>query len=118
MPIGPYKKGLPTMSRKKKFDLTGLVHQGYLKDGQKLVFVSDPAKACTVMKQPNGEFKVYVGPQGKGEVMTVHAFAQKCLGTEPPDHAAKWLRTEGKPGQAPATLFELWHAEDDIPMAA
>ena len=93
------------MSKKKnKFDLTQLVHHDLVKDGQTLFYVSDPSKTCKVMKQPNGEYKVKVGP----EVMTVHAFAQKCLGQEPPDHASKWLRTEhGK------MLFDLWHAEDE-----
>lgn len=97
------------MSKKKnKFDLTHLVHQGDLKDGQKLVFVSDPSKTCTISKQPNGEYKVLVGK----ETMTVHAFAQKCLGQEPPDHASRWLRTE-----AGNTLYELWHADDYVEAA-
>lgn len=92
------------MSKKKnKFDLTHLVHEGSLKDGQTLFFVSDPAKTCKISKQPNGEFKVAVG----GEILTVHSFAQKCLGTDPPDHASKWFRTET--GQ---TLYDLWHAGD------
>lgn len=92
------------MSKKKnKFDLTWLVHQDYLKDGQILHFVSDPTKTCKVMKQPNGEYKVFDGK----EVITVHALAQRLLGQEPPDHASKWFRTEkGK------TLYELWHEED------
>ena len=91
------------MSKKHKFDLTALVHKGYLKNGEKLFFVSNPTMNCVVTKQPNGEYKVVA----KGETQTVHAFAQKCLGTEPPDHAAKWFRTEGG-----KTLYELWHAED------
>jgi hypothetical protein len=92
------------MSKKKnKFDLTNLVHQGYIKEGQTLFYVSDPKKTCKVVKQPNGEFKVQVGP----ETMTIHAFAQKCLGQEPPDHASKWFRTEGG-----KTLYDLWHADD------
>ena len=92
------------MSKKKhKFDLTYLVHHGHLKDGQTIFFVSDPNKSCKIQKQPNGEFKV----MAEKETMTIHAFAQKCLGQEPPDHATKWLRTEsGK------SLYELWHAED------
>jgi hypothetical protein len=89
---------------KKKFDLTHLVHGGYLKDGQTLCFVSDPSKKSIINKQPNGEYKLKVG----AEIMTVHAFAQKCLDQEPPDHASKWLRTEdGK------TLYELWHSKDE-----
>lgn len=93
------------MSKKKgKFDLTHIVSQGHLKDGQVLFFVSDPSKTCKVAKQPNGEYKVVVG---KGEVVTIHAFAQRCLGMDPPDHASKWFRTE-----AGKTLFELWHADD------
>lgn len=92
------------MSKKKhKFDLTHLVHQGSVKEGQTLTYVSDPSKTCKVAKQPNGEFKVTVG----AETMTVHAFAQKCLGQEPPDHATKWIRVQNGP-----TLYELWHADD------
>ncbi|MFL5812617.1 MAG: hypothetical protein ACJ763_03495 [Bdellovibrionia bacterium] len=96
------------MSKKKnKFDLTHLVHDGSLKDGQVLFFVSDPKKTCKITKQPNGEFKVIVGTGAGAETMTVHAFAQKCLGMDPPDHASKWFRTEsGK------TLYDLWHAND------
>jgi hypothetical protein len=92
------------MSKKKnKFDLTHLVHQGDVKDGEKLYFVSDSNHYCTVAKQPNGEFKVVVGK----ETMTVHAFATRCLGQEPPDHASRWFRKEGG-----KTLFDLWHAGD------
>jgi hypothetical protein len=95
--------------KKNKFDLTHLVHDGAIKDGQTLYFVSDPKKTAKVTKQPNGEYKLTVGV----ETMTVHAFAQKCLGQDPPDHAAKWFRLEtGK------TLFDLWHAEDDYAQAA
>lgn len=94
------------MSKKKnKFDLTHLVHAGLVKEGQALFYVSDSSHSCKIEKQPNGEFKVRVAK----EVMTVHAFAQKCLGQDPPDHASKWIRTEsGK------TLFDLWHQEDLI----
>ena len=96
------------MSRKKKFDLTHMVHLGMLKDGETLQYVSDPKMTCKIAKQPNGDFKVTVG----AETMTVHAFAQKCLGQDPPDHASKWLKTQnGK------ILFDLWHA-DDIEEAA
>ena len=92
------------MSKKKhKFDLTHLVHAGHLKEGQTLSFVSDPKKTCKVHKQPNGEFKVLVG----AEVMTIHSYAQKCLGQEPPDHAAKWFRTEHN-----KSLYDLWHLDD------
>ncbi len=98
------------MSKKKgKFDLTHLVTTGYVKDGQDLYFVSNPKQNCKVTKQPNGEFKVVVG----GETMTVHAFATKCLGMDPPDHATKWLRDEKG-----ATLYDLWHAEDEAKYAA
>lgn len=98
------------MSKKKnKFDLTHLVHAGLLKNGQSLFYVSDPKKSCKIAKQPNGEYKVTVG----AETMTIHAFAQRCLGTDPPDHASKWLRTEdGK------TLYDLWHSEDEYQEAA
>ena len=90
--------------KKNKFDLTHLVHDGTLKEGQTLYFVSDPKKSCVIAKQPNGEYKVVIG--GK-EITTVHAFAQSCLGQEPPDHAAKWLRVESG-----RTLYDLWHAND------
>jgi replicative superfamily II helicase len=89
--------------KKHKFDLTNLVHQGHLKDGQTLFFVSDPKRTCRIAKQPNGEYKVVDGK----ETITVHAFAQKCLGQEPPDHASKWVRTE-----AGKTLFDFWHQDD------
>jgi hypothetical protein len=89
--------------KKHKFDLTHLVHEGTLKDGQVLHFVSDANKTCKVAKQPNGEFKVTVG----AETTTLHAYAQKLLGMDPPDHASKWFRTsDGK------TLYDLWHADD------
>ncbi len=95
--------------KKNKFDLTHLVNDGYLKNTQTLYYVSDPSKTCKIAKQPNGEYKVTAGV----ETMTVHAFAQRCLGQDPPDHASKWLRTEnGK------TLYELWHAEEDLEAAA
>jgi hypothetical protein len=88
------------MSKKKnKFDLTHLVRDGFVKEGESLFFVSDPAHSCVIKKMPDHEFKV----ECKGEVLTVHAVAQKFLGTEPPDHASRWLRNgEGK------TLYELW----------
>jgi len=89
--------------KKHKFDLTALVQQGYLKDGQTIFFVSDPKKSAKVTKQPNSEYKVTVG----AEVLTVHAFAQRCLGQEPPDHAAKWFRTEDG-----RTLYDYWHIDE------
>jgi hypothetical protein len=94
--------------KKNKFDLTHLVHQGSLKDGQTLHYVSDPSKTCRITKQPNGEYKVMVGP----DTMTIHAFAQKCLGTDPPDHASKWLRTA-----TGETLYDLWHADEFLEAA-
>lgn len=100
--------GTHVSKKKHKFDLTHLVHGGYVKEGETLFFVSDPAKTCKVTKLPNGEYKVKVG----ADLLTVHAFAQTCLGTEPPDHAAKWIRnTQGK------TLFDYWH-QDDVAEAA
>jgi hypothetical protein len=95
--------------KRNKFDLTHLVHAEALKDGQTLYFVSDPSKNCKVTKQPNGEYKVIAGK----ETLTIHSFAQKCLGTEPPDHATKWLRTEGG-----KTLYDLWHADIESDLAA
>lgn len=88
------------MSKKKnKFDLTQLVHDGFIKEGETLYFVSDPSYTCVVKKFHNHECKV----EHKNEVFTVHAMSQKFLGTESPDHASRWLRTSnGK------TLYELW----------
>lgn len=97
------------MSRKNKFDLTYLVSAGYVKDGETISFVSDPAKTGVVTKQPNGEYKVKSG----GETVTVHALATKFLGQDPPDHAAKWLRS--KSGK---TLYELWQSDCDKSQAA
>ncbi len=88
---------------KKKFDLTHLVHEGLLKEGQTLFYVSDPSKTCKIIKQPNGEYKVKAG----AEIITVHAFAQKCLEQDPPDHASKWLCTEKN-----EILYDLWHAHE------
>ena len=101
------------MSKKKgKFDLTTLVHEGYFKDGQTLYFVSDPSKFCKIKKFPSGEYKVQTGDKVV-EFMTIHQFATKCLGMDPPDHATKWLRTDdGK------TVFDIWHAYDDAAKAA
>ena len=92
------------MSKKRnKFDLTHLVHIGSLKDGQILFYVSDPTKKCTIFKHPSGEYKVIADK----EMMTIHSFAQKCLGQEPPDHATKWVRTESG-----TTLYDIWHREE------
>lgn len=90
--------------KKNKFDLTHLVHDGTIKEGQTLFYVSDPTQTCKVTKQPNGEYKVNAGT----ETMTLHAFAQKSLGEDPPGHAAKWLRTEKG-----VTLFDLWHTDEE-----
>lgn len=101
------------MSKKHKFDLTRLVHEGALKDGQVLYFVSDPKKTCKIARQPNGEFKITAGAGATAETLTIHAFAQRCLGQDPPDHASRWFRTqEGR------TLYELWHADEDYQQAA
>jgi hypothetical protein len=91
------------MSKKKgKFDLTKLVHDGYVKDGEVFAFVSDPTKQFTVQKQPNHEFKIKTA-EG---TTTVHAFAQACLGQEPPNHASCWFKNvNGK------TLYEVWQAD-------
>lgn len=92
------------MSKKKnKFDLSHLVHDGSLKEGQTLFYVSDPSKTCVITKHPSGEYKVTANK----ETMTIHQFVNKCLGQDAPDHAAKWLRTQdGK------TVFDIWHAAD------
>jgi len=97
------------MSRKNKFDLADLVHKEYVKEGEFLFFVSDPSKKCQIIKMPNGDFKV-TGFDGKPT--TVHAFAQACLGMDPPEHASRWLRTDkGK------TMYEIWHMDDDAEAA-
>ena len=90
------------MSKKNKFDLTALVHHGALKNGETLHFVSDPSKTGIITKQPNGEYKLKIGP----EILTVHATAQKFLGQDPPDHASRWLRNAGG-----KTLYELWQRD-------
>ena len=95
--------------KKKKFDLTSLVHSGHLREGEDLSFVSDPSKKCIVKKMPNNEYKVLDGK----EITTLHAFVQKCLGQEPPDHATKWLRSAKG-----SILFDLWHANDELQEAA
>ena len=98
------------MSKKKgKFDLSRLVHDGVIKEGETFFFVSDPAHSFKVVKQPNGEFKILT-PEG---MTTVHAFSVKCLGTEPPEHASRWFRNEKG-----ATMYQLWHAAEDEQNAA
>lgn len=98
------------MSKKKgKFDLTQLVNNNYIKAGETLFFVSDPSKTCRVIQTPSGEYKIQVG----AETLTVHAFAQRCLGQDPPDHASKWFRT-----QSGKTLFDYWHQNDSESEAA
>lgn len=88
------------MSKKKgKFDLTQLVHDGHVKEGQFLAFVSDPKKTAVVTKMLNGEYKFKVGPA----LHTVHGYATELLGMEPPGHASKWFRNDK--GE---TLYDLW----------
>lgn len=102
------------MSKKKgKFDLTALVHDGYLKEGQTLFFVSDASKTCKIQKFPNGEFKVKIETGKVVELMTLHQYATKLLGMDPPDHAAKWFRTEDN-----KIIFDIWHAHDEAAEAA
>lgn len=97
------------MSKKKKFDLSHLVHEGHLKDGDMISFVSDPSKTAQIKRQPNGEYKLKVGP----ETITLHAYATKLLGQDPPNHASYWFKTQnGK------TLYEIWSAEDSYSEAA
>ena len=93
------------MSKKKKsLDLTKLVREEQIQNGEKFYFVSDPAKWFIVAKQPNNEYKIQT-PEG---VTTIHAYAQACLGSEPPTHASHWFKNDkGK------TLYEIWHANDD-----
>lgn len=97
------------MSKKNKFDLTKLVTHHWLKEGEKLYFVSDASRWCTVKKMPDHEFKV----EYNKETYTIHAVSQKFLGTEPPDHASRWLRNEqGK------TLYEIWQKDIEKDEAA
>lgn len=98
------------MSKKKnKFDLTNLVRDGAVKEGETLYFISNPSLSCTVKKMPDHEYKL----EYKKEIFTVHAMSQKFLGTEPPDHACRWLRNaNGK------TLYELWQASINEALAA
>lgn len=98
------------MSKKKgKFDLTRLVHDGYVKDGETFFFVSNPAFSATVQKQPSGEFKFFT----VDGVTTVHAFATKCLGTECPDHASRWFKNSKND-----TLYQIWQLSEEGEMAA
>jgi hypothetical protein len=93
------------MSKKKgKFDLTRLVHDGFLKDGEVLSFVSDPKITCTVQKQPNNEFKV----KTVDGTTTLHAFAQKCLGQEPPNHATFWFANA-----TGETVYMIWQRSEE-----
>lgn len=97
------------MSKKQKFDLSHIVHDGLLKEGEKIFFVSDPKVFGIVSKHPSGEFKI----KYNGELITVHMLAQKALGMDPPDHASKWFRAEnGK------MLFDIWQADIEIREAA
>lgn len=90
------------MAKKSKFDLTSLVHGGFVSDGETVYFVSDPSKSGAVKRQPNGEYKIDLD----GEPVTAHAAAQRFLGQEPANHAAQWLRNgSGK------TLFQLWQSQ-------
>jgi len=88
------------MSKKKgKFDLTHLVHEGVLKEGQVICFVSDPKKTASVAKMLNGEYKLKVGK----EITTIHGYATTLLGMEPPGHATKWFKDEKG-----VTLYDHW----------
>lgn len=90
------------MAKKAKFDLGDLVHAGVLKEGESVFFVSDPSKVASVMKAPNGDFKVSLDGDA-GNAVSVHAAAQTFLGQEPPTHASQWLRNQGG-----RTLYQLW----------
>ena len=98
------------MSKKKgKFDLTRLVNDGCVKDGETFFFVSDPSKQFTIQRQPNHEYKVKTADG----TTTVHAFAQTCLGQEPPNHASYWFKNaKGE------TLYQVWQADIESDQAA
>ena len=99
------------MSKKKgKFDLTKLVHEGFLKEGEKIYFVSNPTFFASVTKQPNNEFKIKTH---EGNTTTVHAFANFCLGTESPDHASRWFRNDKG-----TLLYQIWQNAEDQQNAA
>lgn len=84
---------------KNKFDLTHLIQKGLLTDGQTIFFVSDSSKSGVIKRQPSHDYKV----DENGTLTTVHAFVQRHLGQEPPDHASKWVRTSSN-----KTLYDLW----------
>lgn len=101
------------MAKKKgKFDLTALVRDGFLKDGESICFVSDPKIQAQLVKQPNGEYKL----KFKAEILTLHHLAQKLLGMDPPDHASKWFK-----GVSGETLYDSWQKQcgewDDLKAA-
>jgi hypothetical protein len=99
------------MSKKKgKFDLTKLVHDGFLKDGEKIFFVSNPAFFAFVEKQPSHEYKLKTND---GVITTVHAFAQVCLGTESPNHASHWFRNATN-----VILYDIWQNSEEQENAA
>ena len=87
---------------KNKFDLTRLVHHGLLKEGEKLYFLSDEKFVGTIKKMPDHEFKV----EYNKEIYTIHALSQKWLGTEPPDHASRWIKNEKG-----HTLYQIWQKD-------
>ena len=91
------------MAKKGKFDLSDLVSAGVIKEGEQLFFVSDPSQIASVTRVGNSEFKVVFS----GETVSVHTAAQKCLGQEPPNHAAQWFRTA-----AGKTLFQIWKDQE------
>lgn len=99
------------MSKKKgKFDLTRLVHDGFVKEGDVFHFVSNPKITFKVIKHPAGEYKI----EADEVTTTVHVFAQKCLGQEPPNHATCWFaNAKGE------TLYQVWqHHEESESEAA
>ena len=99
------------MSKKKgKFDLTKLVHDGYVKEGEKLFFVSNPTFFAFVTKQPNNEYKIKTP---EGVTTTIHAFAQQCLGTESPNHATHWFRNAKG-----VILYQIWQDSEEMQNAA
>lgn len=98
------------MSKKStKFDLAALVKSGVVKEGETLYFVSDASKTCKIEKCGPQDFKVRCGK----DLHTVHSCAQTWLGQEPPQHASKWIRTNGG-----KTLYDLWQASLQEKLAA
>lgn len=90
---------------KRKFDLTKIVNDGALHEGQILYFVSLPKLTCKIIKSVDGQFKVIAS----NKEITIYDFVTNCLGMYPPDLAAKWVRTED--GE---TVYDIWKRVEEF----